>query len=130
MNPKTVEILMELSEAENLFSKLVKRLAKSLSEGPVTFRFLGTPWEDDTFIWDRSIIFMDEPRVDVFPLTWMKCKLATAERLKLPRSSAYDGSLISTYKKPVGVRVVFMLNEPSPSEVFTPENAYLLGVIN
>jgi hypothetical protein len=130
MHPKTIEILMELSEAEKLFSKLVEKLAKDLSDEPVTFRFLGTPWEDDTFIWNRSIIFMDKPRVDVFPLTWMKCKLATAERLGLPKSSAYDGSLISTYKKPSGVRITFMLNEPSPSEVFTPENSYLLDVIN
>lgn len=130
MNPKTVEILMELSEAEKLFSKLVKKLAKSLSEGPVIFRFLGTPWEDDTFIWDRSIIFMNEPRVDVFPLAWMRCKLATAERLGLEKSSAYDGSLISTYKRPFGVRITFILNEPSPSEVFTPENSHLLDVIN
>lgn len=127
MSPKTIEILVELSEAEKIFRKLIKKFKP---EGLITIRFLGRPWEDDTFDWDRPSMFMGAPRTDIFPLSWMQCKLTTAKRLGLPRSNAYDGSLVSTYKEPVGMRVTFMLNEPSPSEVFTPENSHLLDVID
>jgi hypothetical protein len=125
MHPKTIDMLMELSEAEETFSKLVR---KFLPEGPVTLQFLGAPWEDDFLDWNDSLMFMGSPRTDIFPLAWMKCKLVTAKRLGLSRSDAYNGNLVSTYGEPTGVRVTFMLTKPSPSEVFTHENLHLLDV--
>ena len=125
MHPKTIDILMELSEAEKTFSKLIEKFKP---EGPITLQFLGDLWEDDFLDWNGPSTFMGTPRNDIFPLSWMKCKLVTAKKLGLPTSDAYNGSLVSTYGEPVGVRVTFMLTEPSPSEVFTHENVHLLDV--